>query len=407
MQLLIEADRKRAVADLYSDNEVIIPELDNLGVLPLEIARVKRIAAPTGTRLFDPLDSTDWEFSAAIGSIGARAPVAGTFYFTFTGLFSATAGSFIIGRRYKILTYVSGDDFANVGASSNATGVTFTATGTTPTNWTNSSELQEVTGNISYDATAAQIATAINSTTHATAAGGVTVTAVANSSTKFIVLWNLVGSKAPLAVDSESEAPLVAGVVKTLVTGDPDAQQSQLVMLYQAAATSEELTDDLPVTGISVDVVATGGTGVNHKARVTITPLPYDGQLTITVGGDETAFIPFDAEAATVQAALEALASVGEDNVEVIKEATGQWLIQFIAAKAETDMGTIDADESALLELTGKSGELALDTAALDILLADSESVALNFSVRGRADSGDAWQVLFSQDVTIKGTVFA
>lgn len=52
-----------------------------------------------------------------------------------------TSGSLVVGKTYKIETFESGDDFTNVGASSNATGVVFKATGTTPTTWTNSSSL--------------------------------------------------------------------------------------------------------------------------------------------------------------------------------------------------------------------------------------------------------------------------
>jgi roadblock/LC7 domain-containing protein len=50
--------------------------------------------------------------------------------------YSQTSGSLVIGIRYIITTYVAEDDFTNVGAASNATGVVFTATGTTPTVWT-------------------------------------------------------------------------------------------------------------------------------------------------------------------------------------------------------------------------------------------------------------------------------
>jgi hypothetical protein len=53
-----------------------------------------------------------------------------------------TSGLLVVGTEYKILSYVSSDDFTNVGAASNATDVVFTATGTTPTTWTNSSQLQ-------------------------------------------------------------------------------------------------------------------------------------------------------------------------------------------------------------------------------------------------------------------------
>ncbi len=51
------------------------------------------------------------------------------------------SGTLIIGQAYLIYVYSSGDDFTNVGANSNASGVSFTATGTTPANWTNSSIL--------------------------------------------------------------------------------------------------------------------------------------------------------------------------------------------------------------------------------------------------------------------------
>ncbi len=54
-----------------------------------------------------------------------------------------TSGTLTIGTWYVIDSYVAGDDFINVGAASNATGVEFEATGTTPTTWTNSSTLRD------------------------------------------------------------------------------------------------------------------------------------------------------------------------------------------------------------------------------------------------------------------------
>jgi hypothetical protein len=52
-----------------------------------------------------------------------------------------TSGSLVVGNSYFIRTYVSDDDFTNVGAASNAAGVMFTATGTTPTHWAHESNL--------------------------------------------------------------------------------------------------------------------------------------------------------------------------------------------------------------------------------------------------------------------------
>ncbi len=47
----------------------------------------------------------------------------------------------VVGQIYEIMNYVMDDDFTNVGAASNATGVIFTASGTTPTHWAHFSSL--------------------------------------------------------------------------------------------------------------------------------------------------------------------------------------------------------------------------------------------------------------------------
>jgi len=54
-----------------------------------------------------------------------------------------TSGSLVSGRSYLIVTYNTNDDFTNVGAASNATGIKFVATGTTPTHWDHASVLRE------------------------------------------------------------------------------------------------------------------------------------------------------------------------------------------------------------------------------------------------------------------------
>jgi hypothetical protein len=51
-------------------------------------------------------------------------------------------GSFVIGRTYKILTYVAGDDFTNIGGT-NVSGNVFVATGTSATTWFFGSVLQD------------------------------------------------------------------------------------------------------------------------------------------------------------------------------------------------------------------------------------------------------------------------
>lgn len=60
----------------------------------------------------------------------------------------ATSGLLIIGTKYKIVTFATGDVFTNVGGT-DVTGAVFVATGTTPTTWTNGSVLSVVgAGNV-------------------------------------------------------------------------------------------------------------------------------------------------------------------------------------------------------------------------------------------------------------------
>ena len=64
-----------------------------------------------------------------------------------------TSGTLVASKRYRITTYVSADSFTNVGAASNATGVEFVATGTTPTTWANASTLNRIGGLVDLDFT--------------------------------------------------------------------------------------------------------------------------------------------------------------------------------------------------------------------------------------------------------------
>jgi hypothetical protein len=54
-----------------------------------------------------------------------------------------SSGVLTIGATYKIVLFAAGDDFTNVGATRNDTGVVFIATGTTPTVWSNNSEVNQ------------------------------------------------------------------------------------------------------------------------------------------------------------------------------------------------------------------------------------------------------------------------
>jgi hypothetical protein len=88
------------------------------------------------------------------------------------------------------------------------------------------------------------------------------------------------------------------------------------------------------------DVVITGRPGnvpVNEQQTVTVGAT--GGTFTLTFTGQTTSGIPFDATAATVQAALEALSNLGPGDVLVTGNAGGPWTVEFAGARADSDVG--------------------------------------------------------------------
>ena len=161
--------------------------------------------------------------SLGIGTPGAG-PSGGTFWL---GVSTATSGALTTAKRYQIETYAAGDDFANVGAAENATGVVFTSTGTTPSDWSNLSTLIEITGDVSYAASAATLEAALEATV---AVVGVTVTK-ASAAPNFVVEWDSVGAVALLVGGPSSLTPASAVVTSELQAGSASAVERQIVRL--------------------------------------------------------------------------------------------------------------------------------------------------------------------------------
>lgn len=212
------------------------------------------------------------------------------------------------------------------------------------------------------------------------------------------------GTQAQITADATNLAPLSIVEIGTLVEGDTDTREVQTIRLMQSPAAYAVLTEDSTPTVAGVTVLATGGTGVNHKVRITLDPLPYDGRFSITIGGHETAMVAFDVSDEDLTTALEALTSVGAGNVSVFRETIGQYLVSFQGTKAATAMGTITADDSALLSITTKSGELDLRTAAIQLMLNGAETEDAFLEIEGTPPAGTP-QKLYRQPVTIVGSI--
>ena len=153
-------------------------------------------------------------------------PTGGTFWL---GVSSATSGSLTNNKRYQIQTYVSGDDFTNVGASANASGVIFTKTNGSPTDWTHGSTIIEITTDVAYNATAAVIEAALEATQ---AIVGVSVIK-SGSAPEWLVQWDSVGAVSTMTANGEQLTPNSSALCFSVRTGTSSVTAQQYVRLVQ------------------------------------------------------------------------------------------------------------------------------------------------------------------------------
>ena len=83
------------------------------------------------------------DFFSSITSLETNSVIVGK---STLSLDTQTSGTLVIGKEYIIHSLLSGDDFSNVGFVS--VDIPFIATGTTPTTWTNSTEVVFQTGSV-------------------------------------------------------------------------------------------------------------------------------------------------------------------------------------------------------------------------------------------------------------------
>jgi len=87
-----------------------------------------------------PYAQTGWKPKQSLGNSTIYVSKAGTDDLEHGTGTSATSGSLTTNQSYRVVTFVAGDNFINVGGA-NASSTQFKATGTTPTDWTHGSTL--------------------------------------------------------------------------------------------------------------------------------------------------------------------------------------------------------------------------------------------------------------------------
>lgn len=96
----------------------------------------------------------------------------------------------------------------------------------------------------------------------------------------------------------------------------------------------------------------------NEIQSATITGSPTGGTFTLEFDGQVTGALAFDADAAAIQAALEALPNIGADNVTVT--GTDPFAIEFVGDLAGFNLPTLVADDSLLTGGTTPSVDITV-----------------------------------------------
>jgi RHS repeat-associated protein len=167
----------------------------------------------------------------------------------------------------------------------------------------------QTTGTLAYDASAATVQTALQGLS-TIGSGNVAVTKTQDTMSAQVWQVTFQGS---LAGANQSQITINAGSVTAMMT-----------------RTDIQATD------------TEGGTGSNNEVQVVTLSNATDGTFRLAFAGQTTAPIAYNASAATVDAALEALQSV--DTVTTTGSNGGPWTITFTGSHANTNVASLQGD---------------------------------------------------------------
>ena len=115
--------------------------------------------------------------------------------------------------------------------------------------------------------------------------------------------------------------------------------------------------------------LADSDAGTSEVQTVTITGTPTGGTFTLTFGGQTTAAIAYNATAATVQTALEALSTIRAGNVGVSGSAGGPYTVTFRGDLASQNVAAMTADGASLTGGTSPAVAVATGTSGIHSVL--------------------------------------
>ena len=264
---------------------------------------------------------------------------------------------------------------------------------------------------IPYNATQAQISTAINGLASITASGGVSVVKV--NATTLRINFTTTGVNDTITVDAGNLFPTCSARLLTLKVGSVSIKGSYLIKLSQSPCVYQAVWGDIPTPTISIESIIAG-----EAKRVSITPTPKSGTwLAQTTGaiypkvlnanGDTTNVPTFWTELYTEPFSVSAVASDFIYGTDTGVPASKQGLPKFQADVKASNAYTWDfflrvsdyakpvgytlpltVDGSGIVGFKGKTASVALDTAELEVLLNGETSATAYLEIEMEELSG-------------------
>lgn len=151
-----------------------------------------------------------------------------------------------------------------------------------------------------------------------------------------------------IAAIEEADLPELADIAVEVVT---DESTPYLKLTGASDGRPFTVTTDASngsLGNVAISTTTNAFAGSNEKQSVTLPAGVTGGTFTLTFSGQETGNIAYNASAATVQTALEALSNITSGDVEVSGSAGGPWTIEFKATYVNTDVPLLVMDSSSL-----------------------------------------------------------
>ncbi|QDU75429.1 hypothetical protein Pan97_24610 [Bremerella volcania] len=205
------------------------------------------------------------------------------------------------------------------------------------------------------------------------------------------------GLSAAIATAAIAEFPTAASIAAT------DSLAAHLRLTGPTDGTPFTITGSTTNGGnaeVDVDVVQSGGNGVNMIQQVNLPAGLTGGTFTLSFEGQTTGNLTFNESAVDIESALEALSNVGSGDVAVSGPDGGPWLIEFT--------GTLAASTQTLL--TGSGANLAGQSVSVTTTTAGQPGDNHRLTITGTQALSESVPIGFylipnEPDATASGTV--